>query len=165
MTKPHLPGKSRGDANIPKSPYMIIYPTKQTIERYNIPAFEELDDVGKIISQQVISDEHDDPLLQWGCKLLYFDKRKCLQLVNFASKFTIFMVDVKVADLKYVPNTMFEFLFDYYEGNKVMTKCLKKLAEDHPFVTFAPLKDKRIISGSITLKQTLLWTDIAFTII
>ena len=61
---------------------MIIYPTKQTIERYNIPAFEELDDVGKIISQQVISDENDDQLLQWGCKLLYFVKRKYLKFAN-----------------------------------------------------------------------------------
>ncbi len=130
---------------------MIFYPTKQTIERFNIPMFEDLDDLGKAISAQVISKEQNDPLIQWGCKLFYFDRRKCLQVVNFACKFTIFLVDVKVKNFKYIPDSMFEYLFDYYSDNKKMTRCLELLAEDHPFVAFAPLTDKKIIA---TLNHT-----------
>ena len=130
---------------------MIIYPTKQTIERFNIPMFEELDDLGKAISAQVISKEQNDPLIQWGCKLFYFDRRKCLQVVNFASKFTLILIDVKVKDIADIPNFMAMYMFDIYKNDLVTTKLLKRFFQEYPFVAYSALKDKSIIT---TLNHT-----------
>ena len=81
---------------------MIIYATKQTIERYGIKMPEDFQDpFTKQIALSVYDREKDDRLLEWGAKLFYFDRRKCIQFCNFASKFTVVLVDVKKADLSY----------------------------------------------------------------
>ena len=68
---------------------MIIYATKQTRERYNLPKIENMPNDLKIFNQTIIEKESGNELLEWGAKLFYFDSKKCLQLVNFASKFTL----------------------------------------------------------------------------
>lgn len=75
--------------------YMILYVTKQTIKEFNIPMPNELSTFNNIIANKVISEQTGDKLLEWGLKLFYFDGRKCIQAVNFASKLAIFLFDIK----------------------------------------------------------------------
>ncbi|QOV18188.1 hypothetical protein INP51_09040 [Blautia liquoris] len=69
---------------------MIIYATKQTFERYKLKLPKELTPPINQIAEAVIENESGDKILEWGAKLFYFDKRKCIQVVNFASKLTLF---------------------------------------------------------------------------
>lgn len=60
--------------------------------------------------------------MEWGGKLFYFDRRKCLQVVNFASKLTLVLVDIKVDDLPSVGNLIANYLFDVYSESKEIKK-------------------------------------------
>jgi hypothetical protein len=72
----------------------------------------------------VIEKESGDKLLEWGAKLFYFDRRKCIQVVNFASKFTLFLIDIKVIDLENVGDMMAHYLLELYKSDREMTKAL-----------------------------------------
>ncbi len=135
---------------------MILYVTKETFERYKLKMPDEMENViPRMVSQAVIEREAGDKLLEWGGKLFYFDKRKCLQVVNFASKLTFVLVDVKVGDLENVGNMIANYLFMLYENNKAITNILEKHFEKYPAVCFSKLKDKSVIA-------TLNWTQLTY---
>ncbi len=50
-------------------------------------------------------DKTGDQLLEWGLKLFYFDGMKCVQAVNFASKLTLFLFDIKNEEIGYILQT------------------------------------------------------------
>lgn len=126
---------------------MIIYATKQTIERYKIKMPQEFSDpVMRPIVETIYEKEHGDRLLEWGAKLFYFDRRKCIQVCNFASKFTVILVDVKVADLESIGDTIARYMLDIYSDNAEMTQLLEKFFADYPLVCFAKLTDRSAIS-------------------
>lgn len=84
---------------------MILYATKQTIKDSNIPMVNELSQFNRVLAQKVIEEQTNDRLLEWGLKIFYFDNRKCVQAVNYASKLTIFLFDIKEAEIvKYIFN-------------------------------------------------------------
>jgi hypothetical protein len=62
---------------------MILYVTKETFTRFKLKMQEEMSDP---ISQQgfrmVLNQERGDKLLEWGGKLFYFDRHKCIQVVT-----------------------------------------------------------------------------------
>ncbi|MFV0363825.1 MAG: DUF6933 domain-containing protein [Suipraeoptans sp.] len=125
---------------------MIIYATKQTFERYNLKLPSELSPPLNLIAQSVIEQESGDKLLEWGAKLFYFDKRKCIQVVNFATKFTLFLVDVKVADLENIGNMMAYYLLELYKNDSKMVYALKKMFDENPHVCFSKISDKSAIA-------------------
>ncbi len=125
---------------------MIIYATKQTFERYKLKLPSELSHPINMIAQTVIENESGDKLLEWGAKLFYFDRRKCIQVVNFASKFTLFLIDVRVADLENVGDMIAHYLLELYNEDKEMEKALKKMFEANPVTCFAKLTDKSAIA-------------------
>ena len=125
---------------------MIIYATKQTRERYNLPEIKDMPNDLKTFNQAIIEKESGNELLEWGAKLFYFDSKKCLQLVNFASKFTLFLFDIKVKDVGDIANLMFEYIFDIYSDDEKMIECLNKMIKEHPFCTFSKLTNKSMIS-------------------
>ena len=84
--------------------------------------------------------------LEWGAKLFYLDRRKCIQICHFASKLTVLLVDIKKADLEIVRELVARYLMDIYSDNKRMTNLLKRFFEEHPLVCFAKLTDRKIIS-------------------
>lgn len=92
---------------------MIIYATKQTIDRYGIKLPENFQDpIMRQIALDVYNGEKDNCLLEWGAKLFYFDRHKCIQICNFASKLTIVLVDIKKSDLKDVGDLVARYLMD-----------------------------------------------------
>ena len=124
---------------------MIIYVTKQTFERYKLKLPKELTPPINQIAETVIENERGNKILEWGAKLFYFDKRKCIQVVNFASKLTLFLVDVKVTDLENVGDMMAHYLLELYKTDKQMTEDLKKIFESNPITCFEKLTDKSAI--------------------
>lgn len=130
---------------------MIIYNTKETRERYKFVPIEKMSEPLREFNQAIIDKESGDKLMEWGAKLLYFDRRKCLQVVNFASKFTLFLIDIKVGDIENIANMMFMYIEDIYKDDRIMLKCLDKMVAEHPFCTFSNLTNKSIIA---TLNHT-----------
>ena len=125
---------------------MILYLTKQTIDRYKVEMPEEMASPHKEISAALVQKEQEDRLLEWGGKLFYFDRKKCIQFVNFASKFTLFLVDVKKDILPQASNIIANYLLELYIDDKEMTDALHTMLKDHPLSCFGKLKDKSTIS-------------------
>lgn len=127
---------------------MIIYATKQTMERYRLKLPDEMQDpVAAAIAKQTIAREQGDRLLEWGAKLFYFEGRKCLLLSNFEAKLTFVLPDFKVGDLEYLGDVMADYMLELYQDNATMTQLLKRLFQKHPVVAFAKLTDKSAISS------------------
>lgn len=105
----------------------------------------------RLIAQSVIEKEGGDRLLEWGAKIFYLDKRKCIQVVNFASKFTLFLFDIKVGNIENIGDMIAHYLLKLYSNDLEMTKALKKIFEENHMTCFAKLTDKSVIS---TLNST-----------
>lgn len=130
---------------------MIIYATKQTFERYKLKLPSELMPSTRLIAQSVIEKEDGDRLLEWGAKIFYLDKRKCIQVVNFASKFTLFLFDIKVDDIENIGDMIAHYLLELYIDDLEMIKALKKMFEENHVTCIAKLTDKSAIA---TLNST-----------
>ncbi len=126
---------------------MILYATKQTIKELNIPMVDELSGFNKLVSSEVLESQKENKLFEWGIKLFYFDNRKCVQAVNFASKLTIFIFDIEKEQIKYIGDAIARYLLDIYDKDKKMIKILKQFFEDYPMCTFAKLEDRSIIAS------------------
>lgn len=125
---------------------MIYYATKQTLERYKLNTPEnfqsEMGDIVRMIAEK----ERGNHLYEWGCKLFYFDRRKCLQVVHFASKLTIFLIDVKMDDIVYAANAVAQYIFDIYDSDKIMQRAVERYFHSAPMVIFDKLTDKSVIA-------------------
>lgn len=131
---------------------MIVYATKQTFERYSsLMLPQDLMPPLDLQAKAVFDKDKEQELLQWGAKIFYFDKRKCIQVVNFASKFTLFLVDVKVEDIVRIDDLIVFYLLKIYENDKPMTRALSKMFKESPELCFGKLTNRSMIS---TLNQT-----------
>ena len=130
---------------------MIIYVTKETFDKYKLKRLEDLKPPLDELAQTTIEKEVGDRLCEWGGKLFYFDRRKCIQVVNFASKFTLFLVDIKLSDLPNIGAYIAEYIIDIYSEDKEMVSALERMFEEHRYMCFSKLTDKSIIS---TLNST-----------
>lgn len=126
---------------------MILYATIQTIKELDIPMPEELSTFNRLLANKVIEEQTGDRILEWGLKIFYFDGRKCVQAVNFASKLTIFLFDIKNEEIGYIANGIAIYLMDVYSKDKEMKNALEKFFNDNPTCAFSRLKDKSIIAS------------------
>ena len=126
---------------------MILYVTKKTKERLNIPMISELSDVKKTLASMVYEKEKDNLLLEWGIKIFYMDRRKCLQAMNFASRFTIYIFDIHNDDIQYIGDVIAKYLLELYKDDKIMVEYLKRLFEEHSVCIYSNLTNKSIISA------------------
>ncbi len=136
---------------------MILYATKQTIKELNIPMPDELSTFNNIIANKVIEEQSGDELLEWGLKLFYFDGRKCIQAINFASKLAIFLFDIKNEEIGDIANGIAMYLNEIYSKDLKMKRILKKFYDEYPVCAFSRLVNKSIIS-SLNHNQTV-YTD------
>ena len=130
---------------------MIIYVTKETFDKYKLKRPEDLKPPLDELARTVMEKEAGDRLCEWGGKLFHFDRRKCIQIVNFASKFTLFLVDVKLSDLPNIGDYIAEYIFDIYSDDRKMLSALERMFEEHRYMCFSKITDKSIIS---TLNST-----------
>lgn len=130
---------------------MIFYATRQTMERYKLSTPEnfksEMGDIVRMVAQK----ERGNRLYEWGCKMFYFDGRKCLQVVHFESKLTIFLIDLKMDDVEYAGNAVALYILNLYDGDPVMKRAVERYFDSSPIAVFDKLTDKGIIA---TLNRT-----------
>lgn len=119
---------------------MILYATNKTIEELNLP----IANIKNKAANKIIEEQTNDSLLEWGIKLFYFNKIKCLQAVNFASKLTIFLFDVRNEEIEYIGNAIATYLMEIYSNDTKMKKVLMKFFYDYPSSTFAKLTNKSV---------------------
>ena len=86
-------------------------------------------------------------MLEWGIKIFYMDRRKCLQAMNFASRFTIYIFDIHNDDIQYIGDVIAKYLLELYKDDKIMVEYLKRLFEKHSVCIYSNLTNKSIISA------------------
>lgn len=126
---------------------MIYYATKETMQRYKLKTPEQLRPEIAPIAQAVIQRERGNRIYEWGCKLFYFDRRKCMQVMHFETKLVVFLVDLKMKDLEYAGSAVANYLLDMYMDDLEMQQALKAYFAASPFVCFDRITDKSIISS------------------
>ena len=125
---------------------MILYITKKTKDRFNIPLYSELTDELELLARNILVKEQDD-IFKWGVKIFYFDRRKCLQIMNFASKVSIFLIDIKVQDVKEISNMLANYLKIIYEDDLEVVELLDRYFKETPISFFDTLKDRSVIGS------------------
>ena len=125
---------------------MILYITKKTKDRFNIPLYSELTDELELLARNILVKEQDD-IFKWGVKIFYFDRRKCLQIMNFASKVSIFLIDIKVQDVKEISNMLAHYLKISYEDDLEVVELLDRYFKETPISFFDTLKDRSVIGS------------------
>lgn len=135
---------------------IIFYYTKQTIDRHKLDMLEDQKDPIRSISHTVIEKEKGDRLLEWGGKLFYFDRRKSIQLVNFASKFTIIAVDIKKEMFPETSNLAAHYMMNLYSDDKTMQNALERMFEEHQLSVMDRLKDRSCVATLNYTQRTFL---------
>lgn len=121
---------------------MIIYATKDTIKKYNIPMPDELSVFNGILAKRTIEEQSGDRLLEWGIKYYNFMGLECIQCVNFASKLTICLYEFNQEDLPYIGDMIIRYILDIYNDNEEMQELVKKFCDDYPILAFSRLTDE-----------------------
>lgn len=114
---------------------MNIYGTKQTLERYKLDTTEPA---------IIASDE--ERLFAYGIKVFYSNRKKCLQVVNFASKLTLIIYDVKNSDIKNLDTIIEDQIKQLFKNDSEMNELLAKYYADNSDLTINKLTDRSIIS-------------------
>ncbi len=125
---------------------MIFYATNQTFRSYGLKTAAQLSEPMASRTMAVIERDTGDALIEWGLKVFYFDGRKCLQAVNFACKFTLFMFDIKKKEFENLGDLMAHYLLSIYENDPRTIKYLHRMFADDRYFAVAPLKNKSIIA-------------------
>lgn len=126
---------------------MIFYATKKTIECYKITLPDDIKDPSlQAAAQAVLVSEAGNPMLEWGMKIFYFDRRKCLQVVHFASRMAFFLVDIKQSELNQIAPLVTRYLYDLFADDPEILKLTNRLISDHPSIVVDQLKNRSIIS-------------------
>ena len=133
---------------------MICYATNETIQRLKLPVISELEPE----IQTWVRKERDVKIFEWGCKLFYLNRRKCLLFMNYETKLPIFVFDIKMKDRQYIGNAIANYLFDLYKDNKEMTKALRIYFEASPFVAFDKITNRSMISSINRMQEGFITT-------
>lgn len=141
---------------------MILYFTKLTLERYKLKLPHEMTPPTNQIIESLMAKERGNELLEWGGKIFYFDRRKCVQLVNFASKFTLFLIDLKVDAVSEIGNIVAQYLLELYKDDAKMCDCLKRMFSEAPFCTIDRLTNRSIIATLNQTQQSFAWNGYRF---
>ena len=141
---------------------MIYYATKETIQRYKLKTPDQFQSEIAPLVQAVVQRERGNRIYEWGCKLFYFDRRKCMQIMHFETKLVVFLVDLKMKDLEYVGDAVANYLLDMYADDLNMQQALKAYFALSPFVCFDRITDKSIISSMNGIQTRWAWDGYHF---
>lgn len=126
---------------------MIFYATKQTVDRYKLTMPEDIDDpTTKNKVTGILKQEAGDPMLEWGMKLFYFNRRKCLQVIHFASRMAFFVVGIRVNELRSVAHYISIYIHDLFADDAEILDLIDRWLTEHPTIVFDRLKDRSMIA-------------------
>lgn len=126
---------------------MILYVTKKTKDRLNIPMISELSEDDKKYITAVYNNEKDNKLFEWGLKIFYMDRRKCIQAINFASKLTIYLFDIHNDSIEYIGDMIANYICLIYDMDEKMDELIGKYLRESPVSVFSNLTNKTVISS------------------
>jgi len=132
---------------------VILYATKKTIERFKLKLPQDMNDpMVARLGKTILAVEKGDELVEWGAKLFYFDGRKSIQLVNFASRLTFFLVDVHPDEVDNIGGMLTGYLYNLYRDTPDMKELLDRYFEEHQLIVFSPLTNKSVL-GTLNYTQ------------
>lgn len=134
---------------------MIIYLTRQSVKDLDLAMPDEVSPEMKRVIQPILKQEKGDPFYEWAGKLFYFEGRRCLQLMHFQSKFTIYLVDVLDTTLNDLGTWIVRYLFEIYNEKPEMERLLHAFAKENPRVCLDRLTDRSMISTMNMTERTL----------
>lgn len=126
---------------------MIYYATKETMKRFKLKTPEELDASISPPAQVIKQAEAGQSIYEWGCKLFYFDRRKCLQLMHFKTKLVIYLINLKMDEREYIGNAVANYLMDIYASDREMCRALEAFFASSPVVIFDKITDRSMITA------------------
>ena len=141
---------------------MIYYATKETMQRYKLKTPEQFQSEIAPLVQAVVQRERGNRIYEWGCKLFYFDRRKCLQVMHFETKLAVFLVDLKMKDLEHAANAVANYLMDMYSDDVQMRKALENYFASSPLVCFDKITDRSIIASMNAVQTRWAWDGYRF---
>lgn len=127
---------------------MIIYGTKETLKTYGLKLPDQISN--PVVHQTIVGaqkQQSGDCLYEWGAKIFQFESLKCLQLCNFASKFTIVIADVDDKEINQIAEIIIGFLNDIYADNPKIIKLINRYAADNTVTYFDKLTNRSIITS------------------
>lgn len=124
---------------------MIIYSTKETIKQFDIKMSQSLPYPKNEAAQAILDREGSDELLCWSAKYFEFDGKKCMQLMNMASMFTLFLMDVGKMELHYIGNMMANYMHDIYKNDAEMLGAIEKMLEKTGGICHTALNDTNVL--------------------
>lgn len=136
---------------------MIIYATKKMLDRYKLNTPDEMISEISPLAKKLREIEKDNSLYEWGCKLFYFDGKKCLELMHFETKFVVFLINYKVGNIDNTMNDVFNYIFDMYSSDKEMVKALKKYVKSSTVFIFDKITNRSIISSLNHVQSDWAW--------
>ena len=128
---------------------MNIYVTKETAKRLKLPAVSEPS-----------AAEECDLLMSWGAKLYYFNRRKCIQLVNYETRLTIVLDDLRAQKSAAIPDLLMASLQELFKGDQEMLTCLERMEKEGPVRYGTPIRNRKILSSIVFNETTFLARDV-----
>lgn len=125
---------------------MIYHATKETMQRYKLNTPEEMAPALSPFAQSIIQRESGSHIYEWSCKLFYFDRRKCLQLMHFETKMVIYLINLKVDELEYAADAMASYLMEMYASDREMQRALERYFASAPVAIFDRITDRSMIT-------------------
>lgn len=141
---------------------MICYATRETMQRYKLRTPENLEPELVPLAKMIKQKEAGQRIYEWGCKLFYFDRRKCMQVMHFETKMVIYLVDLKMAQLEYVGNEVAHYLLDMYASDPEMCRALNAFFASSPFMIFDKITDRSVISCMNSVLNLWAWDGYRF---
>lgn len=126
---------------------MIYYATKETMQRFKLKTPEKMHPSISPLAQAVKQKEAGQRIYEWGCKIFYFDRRKCLQIMHFETKLVIYLVNLKMAERKFTGNAVAQYLMDMYARDEEMCRALEAFFASAPVVIFDRITDRSMITS------------------
>lgn len=123
---------------------MILYTNKKTYSVYKLDEFKKLPREIRGIDSKIRKKEENEPLFQWGFQLFYYENRKCIHMIHYASCFHLILLDVK--EMKNIGNLMFSYMLSMYEQDEEMTNTFKKMFDENHIFVFDIIKKDSIQS-------------------
>lgn len=124
---------------------MIIYSTKETIKQFDIKMSLSLPYPKNEAAQAIFDREGSDELLKWSAKYFEFDGKKCMQIMNMASMFTLFLMDVGKVELHYIGNMMANYMHEIYKNDTEMLSAIEKMFEKTGGICHTDLNDTNVL--------------------
>lgn len=132
---------------------MVFHITQGFANRFNLTMADALPAEEKVSAMHLLKIKKWDPLVAWGIKGFDFGKYKCFQMLNFATKFSLFVFNVEDGSVENLGDIIWEYMNVIYAGDEEMLAALEKYFTVNRYSVFTPLLDKPSLASLVRNEQ------------